>query len=48
MSVALSDIPHCLDQGQATITAQLLADVDQDELFPTGRSKNGKQQVEVV
>lgn len=39
---------HCLDQGTTSITARLIADVDQDDLFPTGHSKNGKQQVEVA
>ncbi len=39
---------HCLDQGQTSITARLHADVDQDELFPTSKTKNGEQTVDVV
>jgi hypothetical protein len=38
----------CLDQGQTTINARLVADVDQAQLFANGESQNGKQVVEVA
>jgi hypothetical protein len=39
---------HCKDQGEAELTCHVHADIDQSDLFPTSRNKDGEQALSVV
>jgi hypothetical protein len=39
---------HCKNQGEASLTCHVHADIDQSELFPTSRNKDGEQALSVV
>lgn len=46
-STALNLGLQCLEQGDVTITARVVADIDTDDLFRTGHSKGRQRTVEV-